>query len=99
MTRIARRAARTTGGHDIRICGKLVNIHLAKIVYKCEHCFGDLERHGMGLRCKSNHEHRGFIHRDRVGEIEQQQAQNVDALSEVYGIENGKVVTKWQSQD
>lgn len=96
MTRIARR--RTTGGHDILICGNLVNVHLAKIVYKCSECFDDLERVNMGLKCVGNPEHRGFIHRDEAQQIKDRQAQNVDALSEVYKIIDGKVVViKWQS--
>jgi hypothetical protein len=96
MTRVTRREARTIGGHDIKIDGRRIDVNLARIVYKCENCFGDLERYGMGLRCKNNPEHRGFIHRDRVREIQQQQAQNLGALNEVYEIINGKVVKKCQ---
>jgi hypothetical protein len=94
MTRIARATARTTGGHDIKIDGCLVNIHLAKIIYKCEQCYSGLERYEAGLRCAINQDHRGFIHRDKVKKIQQQQAQNVDALIEIYEIIDGKVVIK-----
>lgn len=94
MTRIARKAARRTGGHDIKIDGRSINIYLARMVYRCGECFGDLERSGAGLRCQANNEHRGFIHRDVAKKIQQQQAQNVEALSEIYEIIDGKVVIK-----
>jgi hypothetical protein len=93
MTRISRRAALTTG-YDIKIGGRLISIYLAKMVYRCEECHSKLVIVGAGLKCEANQAHRGFLHRDEVAEIEEQQAQNVDALNEFYTIENGKVVIK-----
>ena len=86
-----------TGGHGIKINGQWVNNYYACIVYKCADCFGDLERSGAGLRCKGNHEHRRFVHRDEVAELRKQQAHNVEALEEFYQIIDGKVTIKCQS--
>ncbi len=86
----------TEGGHNIKVNDKLVNIHLARIVYKCEECHGDLKRVDFGLKCISNPRHRGFIHRDEVKAIQARQAQNVERLETVYEIVDGKVVIKCQ---
>jgi len=70
VTRIARRAAMTTGGHDLTtIHGERINIHLAKIVYKCLYCLSDLEIKNHGLKCSDNHQHYGFIHRGVAKEL------------------------------
>lgn len=84
----------TEGGHNLKIGGKLVNIHLARIVYKCEECFGDLKRVDFGLKCIANPAHRGFIHRDEVKAIQARQAQNAKQLEQVYEIVDGKVKVK-----
>lgn len=97
MTRLARREARSTGGWDIKIKGRTINIYLASIVYKCETCLGDLVRHNKGLRCKVNPDHRGFIHRDEAKDIEIKQQQHITELSEIYVVKDGKVQLKCQS--
>jgi DNA-directed RNA polymerase subunit RPC12/RpoP len=94
MTRIARRAAMTTGGHAIKIGGENVNIYYAKIVYKCAECLGDLERHNMGLRCKADCNHRRFIHRDEVEKIKQQQREQMAEVEASYEIVDGQIVYK-----
>ena len=78
-------------GHKIKIKGKLVNIYFAEIVYKCEVCHSNLERHGMGLRCLAKNNHRGFVHRDAVNKVTKLQQENVIELQQFYKIENGKV--------
>lgn len=84
----------TEGGHNLKIGGKLVNINLARIVYKCEECYGDLKRVDMGLKCVTNSNHRGFIHRDEVKAIQARQTQNVEQLEQVYEVVDGKVKVK-----
>lgn len=86
------RSPRTAGGHAISIGGKKVNIHFARIVYKCAECLGDLERHNMGLRCKSDHNHRRFIHRDEAEKIKQQQQQQMAEVEAAYEIIDGQIV-------
>lgn len=83
-----------SGGHNIKIKGRVVNIHLARIVYRCEVCHAELKRHNKGLRCQANPAHRGFVHQSRVREIEQAQAANIEQLETVYQIVDGKVVLK-----
>ena len=89
----------TEGGHTLKIGGKLVNILLARIVYKCEECHGDLKRVDMGLKCIANPNHRGFIHRDEAEAIQARQAKNVEQLEQVYEIVDGKVTVKCQSKE
>lgn len=88
MTRLAR------GGWNLKIKGKFVNIYLAKIVYKCEICQGDLAQKGKGLCCRENSEHRGFIHRDEVKALKQKQEESLSVLSGFYAIEGGKVIVR-----
>ena len=84
------------GGHKIKIKGKLVNIHLARITYKCQVCHGSLERHNMGLRCIANRNHRGFVHQKQVEQVSKAQQENIKQLSSFYEIVNGKVIIKCQ---
>jgi hypothetical protein len=87
--------ASVRGGHDLHIKGKVVNIHLAKIVYKCEQCWADLIPHGMGLVCANDSAHRGFIHRKEIQEIQRIQEKEVeDLLADHFEIVDGKVVIK-----
>lgn len=59
-----RNIRQTPGDLKMKINGQLVDIFLARIVYKCIHCLGDLEVHNAGVRCSENSNHYGFIHRD-----------------------------------
>lgn len=83
-----------SGGHKIKIKGRLVNVHLARIVYRCEACHGNLERHNKGLRCTTNPAHRGFVHRSQAEQVKQVQAGNLEKLTDIYDVQNGKVVVK-----
>jgi hypothetical protein len=70
LTRIARQAARTTGGHDITtIQGERINIYLAKVVFCCLYCLSDLERVGHGLKCSQNRQHYGMIRKKIAKEM------------------------------
>jgi hypothetical protein len=86
-----------SGGHKIKIKGRLVNVHLARIVYRCEACHGQLKRQNKGLCCKANPTHRGFVHQSQAERVEQVQAGNLEKLNNIYEIQNGKVVIKCQS--
>lgn len=94
MSRFNRRERRIIDTPIMKINGKRIDIYTARIVYKCAECFGDLERHNFGLRCKENHEHRFFVHRDEIAELQKQQSKNIDELKEVYEIVDGKVMIK-----
>lgn len=85
--------------HFIKIGDKRVDIYSAKIVYRCEECHASLNYHNAGLICSQNKDHRGFIHRNEAATIQKQQTENINQLNEFYTIENGKVVSKWQSKD
>ena len=91
---MARNIRTKTGGNFININGRHIDIYLAKIVYRCEACHAPLVYHNAGLACSANKQHRGFIHRDEVGKIQQAQTQNIAGLNEFYEIKNGKVVLK-----
>lgn len=70
MTRIARAAARSTGGHDITtIHGERINIYLAKMVHRCMYCLSELEIVRHGLKCSVNHQHYGYIRREIAAEL------------------------------
>ena len=79
---------------SIKIDGKIYDLFTARIVHRCAECFSELELFGAGMRCKENHEHRRFLHRDEVAEILNRQNQNIESLKEVYQIIDGKVVIK-----
>jgi len=94
MSRFSRNERNTRVTPRIKIQGEWIDLYTARIVYKCAQCFGDLELHNAGLRCKDNHEHGQFVHRDEIAKLRKQQAQNVEALEEFYQIVDGKVVIK-----
>lgn len=52
---------RTTGGHNITIQGKSINIHFARLTHLCIHCLAPLKLKGAGLACVENENHYGFI--------------------------------------
>lgn len=83
-----------SGGHLIRIEGRRVNIHLARLVYRCAHCYGPLEKKEFGLKCQADPEHRGFVHRNVVAQIQAAQQENVEELESIYQIKDGKVVIR-----
>ena len=84
-------------GHTITIAGKRLNIHYARLVYRCEVCHSNLERHNAGLKCVANHDHRGFIHRNEATQIQATQQANVNTLKDFYVVKDGKVELKCQS--
>jgi len=86
----------SSGGHIIRIEDQRVNIHLARLVYRCGHCYGPLVRVEFGLKCQADPEHRGFIHRNLVAQIQAAQQDNIEELESIYQIKDGKVVIKCQ---
>jgi hypothetical protein len=94
VSEFSRNERRRRGPMSIKISGKMYDLFTARIVFKCELCLGDLELHNAGLRCKTNHEHRGFVHRDEVAKLKLQQEENINSLKEVYQIIDGKVVIK-----
>lgn len=73
MSKVRHNIRRTTGDLKMKINGKLVDIYLAKITYKCIHCLGDLELYNAGVRCKENSNHYGFIHRDEASKFSQEE--------------------------
>ena len=89
-----RRSPRVVGGHSIKINGQLLNVHYARIVYKCAECFGDLERHDFGLRCQNDHGHRHFIHRDEAEKIRASRCEQLDEIEAAYEIINDQIVYK-----
>lgn len=90
-TRYRASKMQTTGGHNIKIQGRLINIHLARMVYRCGVCFGELELHGSGLRCKADHNHRFFAHQSEVKAVEVKREENIKKLQGIYQIIDGKV--------
>lgn len=55
------RWGRTTGGHNITIQGKPINIHFARLTHLCIHCLAPLKLKNAGLACTENPNHYGFI--------------------------------------
>ena len=88
---------RTYGGHSIKIQGKQVNIYFARLVYRCAECYGELAIKNFGLVCKAHPGHRFYVHQREVEALEEKQAKNVNELSNIYDIVDGKVVVKCQS--
>lgn len=97
MSRFSRNERNMRDTPVVKIGGKRIDIYTARIVYKCAECFGDLERHNFGLRCKDSHEHRRFLHRDEVAEIQQQQREQMAEVQLAYKIVNGEIVYKEKS--
>lgn len=92
MTRhLNRRFTRWSGAHDIKIQGNVININLAKIVYRCEECHSKLRRRDFGLVCSTDPDHRGFIHRDRVAELQTEQEKLLDQVQQDFVIEDGMI--------
>ena len=91
---IAWQEMRTVGGIEIRICGKMVNKFLARIVYRCEECLGELELWNAGIVCKASHTHRGFIHQSEADKIIAKNQANIELVTETYAIKNGQIVFK-----
>jgi DNA-directed RNA polymerase subunit RPC12/RpoP len=95
MSKVNRdRLRHAVGGHSIKINGKILNIHFARIAYRCEECLGELELHNAGIRCKAQCGGRGFITKAEAEAIKQNQTQNIETLKEFYQIIDGKVVIK-----
>ena len=82
------------GGHKININGEWVNIHYARLVYRCAICLSGLKRVDAGLKCKQDESHRGFVHQTEVKRLEAQQQQNIQELEQFYDIVDGKVIIK-----
>ena len=94
MSRLARKEARTTGGATVRICGKVVNLYLARIVYRCEECLGELELWNAGIICKVDHSHKGFVHQTEAAKIAEYKQQLTSVVEGAYEIKNGILVYK-----
>ena len=74
MSRVKRAARHGSGTWEVRIDGQTVNVHFARIVYRCAVCLSVLQVLDHGLKCKVDTTHRGFVHRD-------ESTQKVDILS------------------
>lgn len=94
MSRYTRLHAETTGGHVIRIAGRPLNIHFARIVYRCGECFGELRKKNAGLVCKTDPSHRGFIHRDDARAKMVEQEEKLNQIEAVYEVVDGQIVAK-----
>jgi len=99
MTRLARREARTTGGATVYICGQTVSLYLAKQVYRCEECLGELSYHNAGLVCKTNPAHRGFMHQKDAQAAVSSDRQKTAQVESNYVIQDGKIVPKGANND
>lgn len=91
---VKRREAFVRGQATIKINGKTLNLYFAKQVYRCAECLSPLRYRNSGLACSENDEHRGFIHREEAEAIRARQEANVEKLSSVYEIVDGKVVVR-----
>lgn len=89
-----RRIRNTYISHAITINGERVNIDYARIVYKCAECLGDLKRHNAGLVCKTDPNHRRFIHRNEGAKIKAMQAEQLKQVAAIYEIVDGQITTK-----
>ena len=89
-----RRPSKKRDGMSIKIRGEKFDLFTARIVFKCAECFGDLELKDAGLRCKVDHAHRRYIHRDEVAKVHQQQREQMAEVEATYEIIDGKIVYK-----
>lgn len=81
--------------HSVMIQGQHINITLARITYRCGHCLSELRiADGVSLKCTTNPEHRGFVHRKEAARIREQQETNIKQLHQFYQIVDGKVTIK-----
>jgi hypothetical protein len=94
-----RKFLRSTHQVTVKINGRMVDLYGARIVYRCAVCLGDLRIVNSGLKCKADETHRGFVHRDEVARLQEQQAKNLETLNQFYDIVDGKVIIRCQSQD
>lgn len=85
---------RVTGGHSIKIGGKMVNNYFARIAYRCADCLGELEIHGAGVRCKARCGCRRFITKAEAEEIKENQREQMAEVESAYEIINGQIVYK-----
>ena len=82
------------GGHYLKIRGERINIHIARLMYRCEVCFSKLERVDFGLKCKANRGHKGIVHQREIEQLKNKQAENVNQLNQFYEVRDGKVKIK-----
>ena len=80
--------------YTVSIDGKIIDIHLARQLYRCRECLGPLAHHNSGLACAADKSHAGFIH---LNEVEREMERRAAALAQVeavYQIKDGKIVLK-----
>lgn len=80
--------------YTVRIDGKIIDIHLARQVYRCRECLGPLVYRDSGLACAADTGHAGFIHLDEVEREMERRALELAQVEAVYQIKDGKIVLK-----
>jgi hypothetical protein len=76
-------------GTTMRIGGEVVSKINAKYDYRCAECLGPLEYWNAGLKCKADHNHRFFVHKRNVGEIQALRETRTTTVEAVYEIVDG----------
>lgn len=72
--------------------GDWVDISLVVLVYRCEECHSKLRRKDAGVVCCENPDHKHFIHRNEVAQIEAKEADDLKQAQEDYATQNGELV-------
>lgn len=79
-------------GPVVRIGGQTVSLTVARYDYRCQECLGELRYKDSRVICATNSAHTGFIHKKEAARLQEQQAANIQELSNFYQIKKGKVV-------
>lgn len=81
-------------GTTMRIGGQVVSKINAKYDYRCAECLGPLEYWDAGLKCKTDHGHRLFVHKREVASIQALRDTETADISESYEVVNGVLKPK-----